>query len=359
MEEQNTRNEMLELMDQPAFLVKNGMIIHCNQPARQLLIEPNSPLCPLLGDSAEEYEQFQGGCLYLTLSICGGFIGASVNRIDDFDIFMLEPEGDRPELRAMALAARDFREPLAGVLTIADRLLPALEKDASPEMKVQLAQMNQRLFQMLRLVGNMSDVSRYQNDNGSHHICQDVCSVLEEIFERAAELTAASGITLRFTAPREPIHSMIDEEKLERAIYNILSNSMKFTPAGGTIHAELTRHGNKLHLSIQDSGSGISGDALRNVYHRYQRQPTFEEGRNGIGLGMALVQATASAHGGAVLITHPQEGGTRVTMTLSIRQAKNTTMRSPIMRIDYAGERDHGLLELSGNLPFELYKPEG
>ena len=358
MEEQNATNEMLELMNQPAFFVQNGIIVQCNQAARRLLIEPGTDVGPLLGPAAPEYEQFQTGCLYLNLSLAGSTVGASVNRINNFDIFKLDQSTDQPEFRTMALAAQDLREPLAGVLTLADRLFPLMEQTGEPEVQDQIAQMNQRLFQMLRLVSNMSDVSRYEQESPSRQICQDICAVLDEIFEKAGHLVGSAGITLRDTGPREPILCLVEEEKLERGIYNILSNALKFTPAGGTIIARATRSGNKLRLCIQDSGSGIPGDILKNVFNRYQRQPGLEDSRYGLGLGMVLVRAAATAHGGAVLITHPEEGGAMVTMTVSIRQNSGTTLRSNVLRVDYAGERNHGLLELSDALPHQLYTPD-
>ena len=80
--------------------------------------------------------------------------------------------------------------------------------------------------------------------------------------------------------------------------------------------------------------------------------------RYGIGLGMVLIRSVASVHGGTVLIDQPTGEGTRITMTLQIRQATDSALRSPIMKIDYAGERDHGLIELSESLPAGLYKKE-
>ena len=358
METQNTGNEMLELMDQPAFFVRNGMIIQCNQAAGHLLIEPNTPIAPLLGSAAEEYSRFDGGCLYLTLSLAGTMVGASVSRINDLDIFKLEAENDRPEFRVLALAARELREPLAGVLTLTERLVPAIDRTASPDTAAQVGQMNQRLQQLLRLVSNMSDAPRYEENPGANQICQDVCAVLEEIFEKAAQLLQRNGVELHYSLPQESILCLINEEKLERAIYNILSNAMKFSTGHTVIHAELTRHGNKLYLSIHDQGSGIPPVILKNVFHRYQRLPGLEDSRQGLGLGMVLIRAAAAAHGGTVLITHPPEGGTRVTMTLAIRQSGETTLRSNTLRVDYAGERDHALLELSGCLPSELYRPD-
>ena len=82
-----------------------------------------------------------------------------------------------------------------------------------------------------------------------------------------------------------------------------------------------------------------------------------EDSRYGLGLGMVLIRSTAAVHGGTVLVDHPEGSGTRITVSFAIHQGE-ATLRSPRMRIDYAGERDHGLIELSDVLPAHLYRSE-
>ena len=139
---------------------------------------------------------------------------------------------------------------------------------------------------------------------------------------------------------------------------NMLSNSLKFTSKGGTISASLTRQGRMLHLKIQDSGSGIPDEIRGSIFSRYLRQPMIEDCRHGIGLGMVLIRSAAANHGGTVLVDHPPQGGTRITMTIAIRQNNSNMLHSHIMHIDYSGEKDHALVELSDVLPTSQYFKE-
>ena len=133
---------------------------------------------------------------------------------------------------------------------------------------------------------------------------------------------------------------------------------VQFLPENGSIHASLKRCGKHLHLTIEDSGSGIAESVMGSLFHRYLRQPGIEDSRFGIGLGMVLIRSAAAAHGGTVLIDHPQDCGTRVTLSLTVSSGSGTSLRSPLLKVDYAGERDHGLLELSDVLPAKLYAIE-
>lgn len=113
-----------------------------------------------------------------------------------------------------------------------------------------------------------------------------------------------------------------------------------------------------LYLSVQDSGEGMRPEVQGSIHARFRRKPGLEDSRFGIGLGMVMIRSAAAAHGGTVLIDHPEGCGTRLTMSIAIRQNTDNVVRSNVLRVDYAGERDHPLLELSEVLPVELYRTE-
>lgn len=355
MEPQIQAEQLLEHIDRPAFCVSGGIIKAANQAALDRLIPLQQPVAPLIATAQEEYAAFTDGILSLTLRIGDTPWIASVYNVGTFHLFKLEPRKADSELQALALAAQKLREPLTRIMSITEHLFPKLELQPNSPAEDQVSHINRGLHQMLRIIGNMSDAARYTNDPPRMET-RDVDAVLRELFEQAAVLCEFSGIRLEYTGLSSPAYSLIDSEQLERSIYNILSNSLKYTPAGGKIQAKLTRRGNTLYLVIQDSGSGMGGSGIGDLFDRFLREPAVEESRQGIGLGLALVRACANIHGGTVLLDSSDGQGLRLTMSLPIRL--DNTLRSPILRIDYAGERNHGLIELSESLPPELYKPQ-
>ena len=338
--------QMLDLMRQAAFSVENGIITHVNAAAACYLLQPGTEIESMLITGQEEYRAFTADCLYLTLDVNGFSLGATVVRTNDTHIFVLEEARDHSQLQTLALAAMELRQPLAGAMLLTDRL-SATDAPCS-------AQLNQRMMQLQRIVTNMSDCAGFAQANPSAMEYVEICGFWEELLAKAALVLSHAGLRLTYTLPAQRVYTIAHPQKLERAVYNLLSNAAKFSPQGGAIHAQLVRNGNRLAFSVTDQGQEIPSGS--NIFTRYLRQPGLEDPRFGLGLGMVIIRSAAAIHGGAVLIDHPEGTGNRVTMTIAIQQSKSTDVHSPAFRIDYAGERDHCLLELADVLPAELYQ---
>lgn len=350
--------EMLDLLTRPALYVHNGCISGANRSAQQRGFSVGTAINDILHTGAQDYAALTSGCLYLTVAQADTLYGASVQKIGDGTVFILEEESSYSELQALALAAQELRAPLSGVMTAADRLAGQAVSTRDSVAAEHLAHVNRGLFQILRIVSNMSDAISYTNNSLPPRETRDLCAVCEEIFAGAEDYLGQAQIHLSFTNADEPIFTAADDEKLERAIYNLLSNAAKFTPKGGQISAKLTRKGGFAYLTIQDSGCGVDPEVRGSIFTRYLRQPGIEDGRWGIGLGLVLARSVAALHGGTLLVEYGESGGTRFTMSMAIRNGASGTLHSPVLTFDYAGERNHTLIELSDVLPSKLYKKE-
>lgn len=117
----------------------------------------------------------------------------------------------------------------------------------------------------------------------------------------------------------------IDENMLERALFNIIQNSIKFTSHGGKITVEIYPVENvHILISIEDTGSGISPDDLPYIYDRfYQGKSENSTGKKGIGLGLAIAKEIIEAHNGKIDISSHFGQGTIITITLPLNLKKN------------------------------------
>ena len=351
---QQDRQSLLEMIDRPAFTVCDGIITNCNQTAKNRLISPGKPVAEFMPEGCEAYKNYTGGILYLTLQIGWIRCGATVVRQEGQDIFLMDRDADQAQLQAMSLAAQQLRIPLSNVMTLADCLFPELQDGTQKE---QAAQMRKALFQLLRLISNMADAERYTGLNEPAYENTELCSFLREIFEKASASLSNTKVSVQFSCPSGPVFTIADRERLERAVYNLISNAVKFSKPGSYVTGKLTVNGKMACLTVEDQGDGIAPQVQGTLFHRYMREPAIEDSRFGLGLGMTMIRTAAAIHGGTVLLE--QHEGTRVAMTIAIRKQAPGPLRSPKLRIgDYAGGRDLGLLEFSETLPVSSYKED-
>jgi len=353
MELSNTAITLLNHIEQPAFCVYNGMVVGANPSAeqRQILRSTDAHIyIPHLDNITS------GSC---TVKAGNTEYQATASQIDDTLLVILEPDNTQAQLQSLALAAQHFRAPLSNIMALTDMLLANDQLRKSEDALSQAVRLNRSLNQMQRMVCDMSDTWQYANCRNIHKTTVDIAGVFREIMEKAATALAQANIRLNFTGLEQPLFCLADTQMLERAIYNLISNSVKFSEGSCVVEAKLTVCGNMLHFCLCDTGSRIPGSLHGSVFSRFLREPGIEDGIFGIGLGMMLIRSVAAAHGGAVLIDHPQENSNRVTMTIEINTDSNGHISTPILGIgDYAGGRDHALLELSDILPAEMYDPK-
>lgn len=348
MEYSSTSKALLELLNRPAFCVKDGKIVDANELALQRFVEIGDPIEKYLLEGLEAYRSFTDGCLFVNVTILDLPYGATVTKLQDYDLFLLERLSDNAR-QALALAAQQLRQPLNMLFAIGEGLTYQRQ-----------AEIKQTVNQVHRLVCNMADLNRYDTRAALYLRPTELTEFFAETVKKAGAALRVTKIRLHYTALPEIIIGMADPDMLERAVLNMISNAAKFSNQGDIIDAKLTHRGDQLIFSVQDNGEGIPPDVLQTAFFRYLREPCVEDGRHGLGLGLALVSAVASCHDGTVLITQPEKGGTRVTLTITVSPCDGTLLHSPVQLpiSDYASGQDHALMEFSDVLPVRSYKPK-
>ena len=340
---------LLEMIERPAFCVRDGIIIRANKAAQQKLFEEGAAVTAFLPKDALAYQTFTGGCLYLNITSAHVTCGASVTRIEDFDLFVLDTEGAK--LEAFALAALQLKMPLCNIVNLIEELIVG-----DKQYEERSGNLRQNVYQLSRLVSNMADADWLRLDSSAKLEVTEFSGFFTELMEKMDSLVASAGCYLEFENITETVTGLADRNLLERAISNILSNAIKFSPKNSIIRAILLQNDNYLYFTVSDPGD--SQEARCNVFTRYLRSAGIEDKRHGLGLGMAIVHSVATDHGGTVLVDTPEGGGTRVTMSISLRQPRHPILRSPVVlpQIDYLAGLDPALLEFADVLPTDAFK---
>ena len=339
----------------PAFLVVDGVVTQVNDAAVRHLISTGMQIDDLLAAGTDAYRTYRSGKLYLQLNIGGSPTGAYVTKLGNGHLFCLSSPYQTPELRALALAAQQLRAPLSSAMLNADLLQsnPAVQED--PQAKAQMCQLNRGLYQLLRAVGNMADASGVYIRPEQQEM-RNATAVFDEIMQKACDVLVQTNRTVVFKGLQKPVQCSLDTELLERAVLNLVSNAVKFSPEGGSIQAGLRLHGNQLMFTIENSVVAGSATQVQNAFNHFLREPGIDGHQYGIGLGMSIVISAAYAHGGTVLFNTNSKNGARIILTIAANRTAPNVLESPLRLIGgHTGGFDSLLVELSDVLPDSAY----
>jgi cell cycle sensor histidine kinase DivJ len=125
-------------------------------------------------------------------------------------------------------------------------------------------------------------------------------------------------IALRGALPPEPLEVNADRRALKQIVLNLISNALKFTPAGGQVNVIARSQGPTLEILVADTGVGISRADLERLGRPYEQAGGAEQRQMGTGLGLSLVRAFAELHGGAMTIKSILGEGTVVSVKLPV-----------------------------------------
>lgn len=344
---------MLHMFPHPAFLVKDGTVIAANQPAQELQIKENTSIYDYLLTGQDAYRAFTQGSLSLSIKIEKAVFICAVIHADAYDVFHLMSDTPEQELQALALASQHLREPMSNVFALLDTM-HVNKNDLPPTDQLKISQLNKNLLRLLRILGNMSDAGSYAARTRSMETV-NISAVISETVEKAANLLYQTGRKLEFISNAEHALGTADRDMLERAVLNLISNAVKFSPDDSCILVRLNANKKRVQLSVENQCNHFTPDMLGTIFFRYSRCPGIDSTGVGLGLGVHLVRAAAAAHAGTLLVTMPKQDCLCFTFTIPIQAARTGTLKSPTLRIDYAGGQDHSLLELSDLLDASLY----
>ena len=352
----------LVYLSEPVLFIREEQVAYRNPAAAALIRTDESSLAAFLSpDDLELYRKYQGGApLELVMELGGRRYSTTVHRDGAHDVFISQPKPmyETMSLDTLAVAAQILRTSLNDQFDVAGSLFPRLEEMEDPRIQKDTARLSRSLFQLLRLAANLGDASRAIAGESKAYLARtEITEFFGQLCDRAAVLCDAMAIDLQYHCPARTFFAAIDRQKMERALLNLLSNAIRFTPQGGKIIVRLENLGGTFHLRVSDNGEGIPAEMLSSIFDRYEHRDQLGDPRWGIGLGLPLVRHIANLHGGTVIVNSAPGAGTAVTMSVSrnLTPSPKDQVNSPIFNYDYAGGYDHVLLELSDALRSALF----
>jgi two-component system OmpR family sensor kinase len=220
--------------------------------------------------------------------------------------------------RFTAEASHELKTPLMVLRAGVER---ALRNPRTPPESLQaLDESLDQINWMAELMDSLLTLARA--DEGRLPLAVEDCDLRElvaEASETASMLAEAAGLTVRTTMPEGPVAFRADRNRIRQLLLNLVTNAVKYTPAGGEIALGLEQQGDNVVLTVADTGIGIAAGDLQHIFDRFWRaDPARSRAVEsaGTGLGLAITKWVAEAHGGTIAVQSRPGRGTLFTVTL-------------------------------------------
>lgn len=213
-------------------------------------------------------------------------------------------ELDLLKIKFLTDLSHEFRTPVSLILAPVEKLLG---KSVPGNDTEDLKMINRNGRRLLNLVNQLLDFRKMEEQKLELNLLPGkIMCFITESCEAFQDLALKKQVTLHVDVQQEELYAYFDPDKLERIIFNLLSNAFKFTPAGGIISVSARAEkdpslNTQLLLRVTDTGTGISNDDIEKIFERfYQSRQSSAIINQGTGIGLAITKEFVELHGGSV-----------------------------------------------------------
>jgi signal transduction histidine kinase len=219
--------------------------------------------------------------------------------------------------------SHDLRTPLASIRAMAEALRDGVVSDPGEARRYydamsreieRVGGMIDDLFELARMDAGVVELDRREV------LLQEIAADVVDAMQAQAQ---RGEVALDLEVEGAPPPTALDGARIERAVANLVRNALEHTPAGGRVAVAVSGDAEGVALRVRDDGEGITEDQLPRVWDRFYRVQSArtrpDEGRDGAGLGLAIVRGIVEAHGGAVGARSEPGAGTEFAIRLPLR----------------------------------------
>ena len=242
----------------------------------------------------------------------------------DLELEHLEAEKlkelDSVKSRFFANISHEFRTPLTLILGPLQNLI---SKHFDEKSKQDLNMMQRNALRLQNLINQLLNLSKIESGKMKLQVREENIIALVNVYVQSFEsLAKQKKIDLNFKSTEENIPLFIDQDKIEKILFNLLSNAFKFTDERGKIEVEVIPSSSLIMgvtIKISDSGQGIPANNLEYIFDRfYQADDSYSKDLEGTGIGLALTKELVEIHHGKITVTSEFGNGSTFTIILPV-----------------------------------------
>lgn len=247
-----------------------------------------------------------------------GEIGTLVNSFNVMTAKIRTQEEKRQEF--VSNASHELKTPLSSIKLIADSLLNAPNADRETVEEF-LTDMNVQVDRLTRIVNKLLTLTKMDSNSNVTRMefsVMNLSEVCANVVKALRPLAEQKNISLDFFAD-SAIYSRIEKDRLWEAIYNILDNSIKYTPQGGKVSMDVAKEDGNAIITIEDTGIGIAPEEMYKIFDRFYRvDKARARETGGTGLGLSIALTAVELHGGNIQVESEEGKGSKFMIIIPI-----------------------------------------
>lgn len=229
-------------------------------------------------------------------------------------------ELDQLKTRFFTNVSHEFRTPLSLILSPLDRII---RQTSDPEQQKQLNLVHRNAKRLLNLVNQLLDFRKMEvQEIRLYPAIGDMVQFARDITQSFSDISEKKAIGLSFHTNVPELEIYFDKDKIEKILFNLISNAFKYTPDGGKVAVHLMYQAGEeergtLTLQVKDTGIGIPADKHERIFERFFQNEVPESMVNqGTGIGLAITQEFVRLHNGIITVDSEPDKGTCFTVQI-------------------------------------------
>lgn len=218
----------------------------------------------------------------------------------------------------LSIVSHDLKNPLAAISISARLMRKSLSQgETGSRLLEHLERIQHSADAMDRMINDLLDVERMAQGKLTLHLAKvDLRTLLQACRELFAPLVSNQAFSMKIDAGDEPLFADLDHDRILQVLSNLVGNSLKFTPNGGTIELSARKRETHIEVSVTDNGPGISAEAQARIFERFSQLNVADH--EGLGLGLFIAKWIVEAHKGRIWVTSTPGNGSTFSFMLPL-----------------------------------------